>query len=130
MSSGSSPKRAREHHGRLSVGRARARHHEGDARPRRAHQLRGFGVFKVTKKKTGLGRNPKTGEEVRITSGKTVKFKPGKELREPRARRGQERPGNRVCHMAPCLRRERRRPRSTVEIVGIFPEQERPSLRP
>lgn len=44
-------------------------------------ELRGFGVFKVTKKKTGLGRNPKTGEEVRITSGKTVKFKPGKELK-------------------------------------------------
>lgn len=44
-------------------------------------ELRGFGVFKVANKKTGLGRNPKTGEEVRILSGKTVKFKPGKEIK-------------------------------------------------
>jgi len=27
-----------------------------------------------------FGRNPRTGEEVAITSGKTIRFKPGKEL--------------------------------------------------
>jgi DNA-binding protein HU-beta len=29
-----------------------------------------------------VGRNPKTGVEVAIAPGKTVRFKPGKELRE------------------------------------------------
>jgi nucleoid DNA-binding protein len=27
-----------------------------------------------------VGRNPRTGEEVAIPSGKTIRFKPGKEL--------------------------------------------------
>ncbi|MCH7766230.1 MAG: HU family DNA-binding protein, partial [Acidobacteria bacterium] len=30
--------------------------------------------------KTGIGRNPRTGEEVTIPPGKAVRFKPGKEL--------------------------------------------------
>ncbi len=41
-------------------------------------ELRGFGVFEVRPRKTGLGRNPRTGEEVRIPPGKTVRFKPSK----------------------------------------------------
>jgi DNA-binding protein HU-beta len=44
-------------------------------------ELRGFGVFQVRDRKKGVGRNPKTGVEVPITPGKTVRFKPGKELR-------------------------------------------------
>lgn len=44
-------------------------------------ELRGFGVFQVRDRKKGVGRNPKTGEEVKIAPGKTVRFKPGKELR-------------------------------------------------
>lgn len=44
-------------------------------------ELRGFGVFQVRDRKRGVGRNPKTGVEVAITPGKTVRFKPGKELR-------------------------------------------------
>ena len=44
-------------------------------------ELRGFGVFQVRERKKGVGRNPKTGVEVAITPGKTVRFKPGKELR-------------------------------------------------
>ncbi len=43
-------------------------------------ELRGFGVFKVRPRKTGVGRNPRTGEEVRIPPGKAVRFKPGKDL--------------------------------------------------
>ena len=43
-------------------------------------ELRGFGVFRVRPRKTGIGRNPRTGEEVRIPPGKAVRFKPGKEL--------------------------------------------------
>ena len=43
-------------------------------------ELRGFGVFNVKARKTGIGRNPRTGAEVNITPGKAVRFKPGKEL--------------------------------------------------
>ncbi len=43
-------------------------------------ELRGFGVFNVRPRKTGIGRNPKTGQEVSIPPGKAVRFKPGKEL--------------------------------------------------
>ncbi len=44
-------------------------------------ELRGFGVFMVKPRKSGIGRNPRTGEEVPIPPGKTVRFKPGKEIR-------------------------------------------------
>ena len=43
-------------------------------------ELRGFGVFVVKPRKRGVGRNPRTGEEVAIPQGKTIRFKPGKEL--------------------------------------------------
>lgn len=43
-------------------------------------ELRGFGVFVVKPRKRGVGRNPRTGQEVAIPSGKTIRFKPGKEL--------------------------------------------------
>jgi|SRR5215470_85361 DNA-binding protein HU-beta len=43
-------------------------------------ELRGFGVFNVKPRKTGIGRNPRTGAEVSIPPGKAVRFKPGKEL--------------------------------------------------
>ena len=43
-------------------------------------ELRKFGVFSVKPRKTGIGRNPRTGEEVSIPPGKAVRFKPGKEL--------------------------------------------------
>ncbi len=45
-------------------------------------ELRGFGVFQVRDRKRGVGRNPRTGIEIAITPGKTVRFKPGKELRD------------------------------------------------
>jgi DNA-binding protein HU-beta len=43
-------------------------------------ELRGFGVFSIRARKTGIGRNPRTGTEVSIKPGKAVRFKPGKEL--------------------------------------------------
>ena len=43
-------------------------------------ELRGFGVLNVRPRKTGIGRNPRTGEEVIIPPGKAVRFKPGKDL--------------------------------------------------
>ena len=45
-------------------------------------ELRGFGVFQVKQRKKGIGRNPKTGVEVKIPPGNTIRFKPGKELKE------------------------------------------------
>jgi DNA-binding protein HU-beta len=47
-------------------------------------ELRGFGVFNVKPRKTGIGRNPRTGAEVNIPPGKAVRFKPGKELQSIR----------------------------------------------
>ena len=43
-------------------------------------ELRGFGVFEVKPRKRGIGRNPRTGEEVAIPPGKTTRFRPGKAL--------------------------------------------------
>lgn len=53
-------------------------------------ELRGFGVFQVRDRKRGVGRNPKTGVEVAITPGKTVRFKPGKNLRDMTIEEGDE----------------------------------------
>ena len=44
--------------------------------------LVGFGTFRVMKRKTRRGRNPKTGEEIQVPAKKVPKFKPGKALRE------------------------------------------------
>jgi DNA-binding protein HU-beta len=43
-------------------------------------ELRGFGVFQIKPRKKGIGRNPRTGQEVNIPPGKTIRFKPGKNL--------------------------------------------------
>jgi DNA-binding protein HU-beta len=43
-------------------------------------ELRGFGIFSVRPRKLGIGRNPRTGTAVTLTSGKAVRFKPGKGL--------------------------------------------------
>jgi len=45
-------------------------------------QLVGFGSFTVKKRKARTGRNPQTGEKIRIKASKTVGFKPGKALKE------------------------------------------------
>ena len=43
-------------------------------------ELRGFGVFQVKPRKRGIGRNPRTGKEVKIPPGRTIRYKPGKDL--------------------------------------------------
>ncbi len=45
-------------------------------------ELRGFGVFSVRPRKRGIGRNPRTGQEVQIPPGRTIRFKPGKDLQD------------------------------------------------
>ena len=42
--------------------------------------LVGFGAFSVSQRAARTGRNPKTGEELKIDAKKVVKFKPGTEL--------------------------------------------------
>jgi DNA-binding protein HU-beta len=44
--------------------------------------LTGFGTFKVVKRKARKGRNPNTGEEIKIKATKVPKFTPGKALKE------------------------------------------------
>lgn len=44
-------------------------------------ELRGFGVFEVRKRKARLGRNPRTGEAVKIIAKSVPFFKAGKQLR-------------------------------------------------
>lgn len=40
----------------------------------------GWGKFEVAERAARVGRNPKTGEEIKIEAKKTVKFKAGKTL--------------------------------------------------
>ncbi|MBP9759164.1 HU family DNA-binding protein [Candidatus Dojkabacteria bacterium] len=44
--------------------------------------LTGFGTFAVAKRSAREGRNPQTGEKIKIPAKKVPKFKPGKALRE------------------------------------------------
>jgi len=44
--------------------------------------LVGFGTFLVSKRKARKGRNPRTGEEIKIPATKTPRFSAGKALRQ------------------------------------------------
>ena len=44
--------------------------------------LVGFGTFKVAQRKARKGRNPGTGEEIKIKAKKVPKFVPGKGLKD------------------------------------------------
>ena len=44
--------------------------------------LVGFGTFKVDKRKARTGRNPQTGEEIKIKAKKVPKFVAGKALKD------------------------------------------------
>ena len=48
----------------------------------KAVQLIGFGTFKVSKRAARMGRNPKTGEAMKIKASKSVKFSPSSALKE------------------------------------------------
>jgi len=43
--------------------------------------LVGFGTFSITKRKARKGRNPKTGEAIKIAAAKVPKFSAGKDLK-------------------------------------------------
>ena len=45
-------------------------------------RLVGFGTFGVTKRAATTGRNPRTGEAIKIPARKVAKFKPGKALQD------------------------------------------------
>jgi DNA-binding protein HU-beta len=44
--------------------------------------LIGFGTFAVGKRPARKGRNPRTGEEIKIKAAKVPKFRPGKGLKD------------------------------------------------
>jgi DNA-binding protein HU-beta len=44
--------------------------------------LLGFGSFSVTKREARTGRNPKTGDAMKIKAAKVTKFKAGKGLKD------------------------------------------------
>lgn len=44
--------------------------------------LVGFGTFQKMRRKARKGRNPQTGDVIKIKASNAIKFKPGKKLRE------------------------------------------------
>lgn len=44
--------------------------------------LIGFGTFSKVRRKARKGRNPQTGEAIKIKASNAVKFKPGKKLKD------------------------------------------------
>ena len=44
--------------------------------------LVGFGTFSKVRRKARKGRNPQTGDEIKIKACNVVKFRPGKKLKE------------------------------------------------
>ncbi|HEX9647124.1 MAG TPA: HU family DNA-binding protein [Alphaproteobacteria bacterium] len=45
-------------------------------------QLTGFGSFAVTRRAARMGRNPRTGEKVKIKASRSVRFRAGKTLKD------------------------------------------------
>ncbi|HTT97480.1 MAG TPA: HU family DNA-binding protein [Rhizomicrobium sp.] len=45
-------------------------------------RLNGFGILQVRKRAARMGRNPATGEAIKIKASKKVSFRPAKELKE------------------------------------------------
>lgn len=45
-------------------------------------EVRGFGAFSLHHRPAKMGRNPKTGETVKVAARASIHFKPGLELRE------------------------------------------------
>jgi len=45
-------------------------------------QLIGFGTFSQSKRSARIGRNPSTGEQIKIAASRTVKFSAGKAFKD------------------------------------------------
>ena len=55
---------------------------EGALKDSKEVRLVGFGTFSNATRKASKGRNPRTGEEIDIPASKSVRFKPGKGLKD------------------------------------------------
>lgn len=55
---------------------------EGALKKKQEVRLVGFGTFSTSKRKAGKGRNPRTGEEIKIPASVSVRFKAGKGLKD------------------------------------------------
>lgn len=51
-------------------------------RRRRTVRITGFGTFVPRRREARIGRDPRTGEPIRIPAGTSIRFRPGKPLRE------------------------------------------------
>ena len=54
---------------------------EGELKKGGEARFVGFGTFKVGRRKATTGRNPQTGEAIKISASNRVKFSAGKELK-------------------------------------------------
>jgi DNA-binding protein HU-beta len=45
-------------------------------------QITGFGTFEIRQRKARMGRNPQTGQAIRISASKAVSFRAGKGLKD------------------------------------------------
>ena len=55
---------------------------QGALKKREEVRLVGFGSFSTAERAAGIGRNPRTGEEMKIAASTTVRFKAGKGLKD------------------------------------------------
>lgn len=55
---------------------------EGALKNKQEVRLVGFGSFATAVRKATKGRNPRTGEEIDIPASASVRFKPGKSLKD------------------------------------------------
>jgi DNA-binding protein HU-beta len=51
-------------------------------RRRRTVRITGFGSFTPKRREARVGRDPRTGDPIRIPAGTSISFRPGKPLRE------------------------------------------------
>ncbi len=50
-------------------------------------EIRGFGSFRVVKKKTGFGRDIRRKKQIKIEKGKRIKFRSGQEMKNTSAKK-------------------------------------------
>jgi DNA-binding protein HU-beta len=55
---------------------------EGALKRKEEVRLVGFGSFATASRKASTGRNPRTGEAIKIAATTSVRFKPGKALKD------------------------------------------------
>lgn len=55
---------------------------EGALKAQKEVRLVGFGTFQTATRKASKGRNPRTGDEIDIPASTSVRFKPGKGLKD------------------------------------------------